>query len=466
MLGGKFAKCFTIQDINLLYPMEIIAIKNKGVMEHEALTIMGLSTKRDDEEKIGMFGTGNKYAISVFLREGFDVKVVTSDWHGDFATEKAVFRGKEYEKVVFNIHNVGKKELGITSEMGLLWDTDDAMREFICNARDEGGYDHKLFTSESECVSYAKRVTQNEKCTVVILKQERGTYISNYLSRYDERYLFNRKPVWESMKPERHFAIYEKPKKSGPTRIYKRGVLVCEHADAHASYDYEFNDIDIDESRSASFWEAQWQFGMSLFNLPNHVFNLIYDEMKVVSFEATASLFQIENTDKVPDKIASAIVATQELYEEYKDRLFGKKVTLVPERWYQYLKGQTCIQTLHRYFGDAGLVKGKQYKFSELDDIERQTIKAASAFCNKAGYKVSLKKLVVKDLSGPKGMYHDQKIYLDKTHVSQGIQDVVNTMIHEVVHRESRHADYTSGFQDALVREIVKQAMLRLKTAL
>lgn len=447
--------------------MEVFAIKNKGVMEQEALTIMGLSTKRDDDEKIGMFGTGNKYAISVFLREGFEVGIVTSDWHGEFTTEKAVFRGKEYEKVILNIHGQGEKELGITSEMGLLWETDDAMREFICNARDEGGYQHRLFSSDAECVGYAKNITKQEKCTVIILKKTHGTYLSNYLSRYDERYLFNRKPVWESGKPDRHFAIYEKPRRKSPLRVYKRGVLVYENPDAASCYDYEFNDIDIDESRSATMWEAQWQFGMSLFNLPNHVFNLVYENMThIASFEALAGSFEIRDPLKLPEKIAGAIVATQELYEEYKDKIFSKKVTLVPERWYHYLKSQSCVQTLHRYFGDAGLVKGREYKFSDLDEVERQTIKSAIKFCKKAGYKISPKKLVIKDLNGPKGMYHEQKIYLEKTHISQGIQDVVNTMIHEVVHRESKAADYTLSFQDALVREIVRQAMLRLKIAL
>jgi len=41
-----------------------IEITNNGEMDIDALHLMGVSSKRDDETKIGMFGSGNKYSIT------------------------------------------------------------------------------------------------------------------------------------------------------------------------------------------------------------------------------------------------------------------------------------------------------------------------------------------------------------------------------------------------------------------
>ena len=53
-----------------------LIIRNTGIVPIEAFTLMGVSTKRNDEDKIGMFGTGFKYGISVLLRDNHSVKIV------------------------------------------------------------------------------------------------------------------------------------------------------------------------------------------------------------------------------------------------------------------------------------------------------------------------------------------------------------------------------------------------------
>ena len=44
--------------------MNYLMIENKGVLDTEALVLIGASTKRDEEGKIGFFGSGNKYALA------------------------------------------------------------------------------------------------------------------------------------------------------------------------------------------------------------------------------------------------------------------------------------------------------------------------------------------------------------------------------------------------------------------
>lgn len=440
-------------------------------MEIEALTVMGLSTKRGDSDKIGMFGTGNKYAISVFVREGYDVQIVTSAWHGVFSTSTEQFRGKEYEKISLNSHLANNHErrthdLGITSEMGLQWEIEDAMREFVCNARDEGGYQHKMFTDEGQCAEWCRNEARMSQCTIVVIKgfQERG-FLTRYIAEYDSRYLFNRKPVWKSS--SRHLALYEKGNKSDPLRVYKKGVLVLQDDELTSEFDYEMNEVDIDESRSASLFDAQWEFGRHFFMLPEDKFQRIYDNMDGDSFESTCAHFEhCQDVSKMVAPIRNKVIATADLYEQYKRHLFGESVIIVPHSWYDHLNRHENLRTIHRMFGDVQRSAGADYKFSDLDKIERQIVMRAVDFVRKAGYKISYREIRIKDLNGAKGWFHEKKIYLDKQSISVGIQDVVNTIIHEIMHRNFKLHDYTASFQDVLVGEIVRQAMLRLEIAL
>jgi hypothetical protein len=54
--------------------MNYLLIENKGEIDINALILMGGTTKREDESKIGFFGSGNKYAIALLLRERLNMR--------------------------------------------------------------------------------------------------------------------------------------------------------------------------------------------------------------------------------------------------------------------------------------------------------------------------------------------------------------------------------------------------------
>jgi len=48
--------------------MKYLKFKNNGEIQLEAITLLGASTKRTDNNKIGFFGSGNKFAILIAIR--------------------------------------------------------------------------------------------------------------------------------------------------------------------------------------------------------------------------------------------------------------------------------------------------------------------------------------------------------------------------------------------------------------
>ena len=54
--------------------MKIIKITSKGEIDERAFSLLGASSKRDDNTKIGMFGSGLKYSLAYLLRK--EIKVI------------------------------------------------------------------------------------------------------------------------------------------------------------------------------------------------------------------------------------------------------------------------------------------------------------------------------------------------------------------------------------------------------
>ena len=110
-----------------------LVIQNQGILEPAALTLVGASTKADDDSKIGMFGSGNKYALAYLLRNGYDIHVMAGNEEMKIETVERSLRGN-----VFNVIRINGEETSITTSMGKDWTLWQSIREFFSNAIDEG----------------------------------------------------------------------------------------------------------------------------------------------------------------------------------------------------------------------------------------------------------------------------------------------------------------------------------------
>ncbi len=113
--------------------MGYVVFENDGEIDPRSISTFGVSVK-ENENPIGYFGTGLKYAISILLRNNHSVSVYAGDQAHEFALKEVTIRGK-----AFNLITMNGVELPITTELGKNWDIWQAFREIYCNCMDENG---------------------------------------------------------------------------------------------------------------------------------------------------------------------------------------------------------------------------------------------------------------------------------------------------------------------------------------
>lgn len=115
----------------------MIILENKGLIDLDAIKTMGVNVKSSDSS-IGYFGTGLKYAIAVFLREGVEFKLFIDRNEYNFYTEPKSIRGKMFE-LCYMSGPYDSTALGFTTDLGKNWELWQAYREIHSNCLDEGG---------------------------------------------------------------------------------------------------------------------------------------------------------------------------------------------------------------------------------------------------------------------------------------------------------------------------------------
>ncbi len=222
--------------------MNYLKISNKGILDVEALTLLGASSKRGDNTKIGQYGSGNKYSLAYLLRNNYEVTIMAGTFQIFLTTKRKKFRDKEFDIIL-----VDGRETSITTEFGKDWNLGQAIRELYCNAIDEG--EHTM--------EFVKEITpESEKTSFYIKSREE---ITSYVSNFDDYFAENKKVLFECS----YGKILEKTGKG--LNLYRKGVR-CMETDKTSTYDYDLSEVLIDENRLVKY---TWQ-------VPSLIWNLIY----------------------------------------------------------------------------------------------------------------------------------------------------------------------------------------------
>jgi len=221
-----------------------LEISSQGEIDVEAFTLIGASTKTNDDTKIGMFGSGNKYAISALMRSNIKFRVFSGENEIKFESKKRDFRGQE-----FNVIYVNGSETSLTTTMGGKdWDNSFApIREIYSNALDEDS--EASIKSVSKCVGIPGYTRFLIELTEDV----------NHFFKMRHLYFCNTNP--KVLHSSEYGSIFKN--EIGGIRLFRKGILSftsSQESNQKSVFYYNLNDISINESRViTSQWRAKYE---------------------------------------------------------------------------------------------------------------------------------------------------------------------------------------------------------------
>lgn len=238
-----------------------LMIQNPGEAPIEGFTLLGASGSRHVDAANGQFGTGNKLAVTLLLRKGYQVRVYSGKDRLEFGTRIANFEGKAIERVTCSINGRKATDCGWTLSWGSIdWtDTPMALREFVANALDASikgrGYAADLASGDLK-VGMVERQSAKAGFTRVFIKQVfEGDMcaLTRYLDELPQRFLHFSEGMDQEILPKANRSLDK-----GQAMVYRMGVFVCQ-LDGDSVYDYNLgpDQIKIDECRNSNEYSVR-----------------------------------------------------------------------------------------------------------------------------------------------------------------------------------------------------------------
>lgn len=415
--------------------MKYIQIKNTGLIEPQALHLVGASTKRNDSTKIGQFGSGNKFALAYLLRNGYDVKVFSGTNEISITTKKENFRDHE-----FNVIYIGGEKTSITTEMGKDWEFWQSIREIVANSMDEGGY----------CMNFMQEIKPVENETHFYIDTKKD--VMEFVSNFDNYFATNKKVFFECSAGR----ILEKS--GDKANIYRKGIK-CHNSNRVSVYDYDFIDIQIDENRLVKYsWHVEEKMWDLIFRCDNEeiIMNILHNCHDDKFIEGCIADF--------------ATISSSNMSDTYKKCL--KKINMAPKRFAGLLKPDEVnnhiiiptkiFQSVRGMIGDDNV--GEKFKVSsggifreiEPDKLQKATIKQAMYFFKEVSFNIPYEIVVaIFDEKDTMGCAYKNQIIISDVCLEKGVNDVSNTIIEEYIHLKYGARDETRAFQTAIITEMI-----------
>lgn len=413
--------------------MSYIRIRNAGLIEEQAFTLIGASTKRGEEGKIGFFGSGLKYSLAVLLRNQINFKIFSGLQEIKITNQKTTFRDQEFNQIFIN-----GQATGFTNEMGIDWKAWYPVREIYCNALDEASgtieevadFDLK----EGETHFYI------EKCES----------IKEIMDNWNDYFTNRRSDIILDTPGFKVYCGHEKK-----YILYRRGVQ-CYKMDHSSLYHYDDKEFQINESRTlSSSSDATYMMACQISKYANkemikNIFDNYGENIESKFNYAYASTFNTNWLDVINGrKLVRKSVA-------------GHYANIIQQGNCLILPGQ-LIDGLKRCFGDKVTVLGYSTEAGDhviVDKTEAQEKKITQAlsFLFEAGIPVSYKIHVAifpEEAVLGSVIMSSKTILLSGAAFEHGQKKLIETILEEYFHIKSGCHDYTRSFQDFIINQMV-----------
>lgn len=324
--------------------MNYLRIENNGLICAEDLMLIGSSTKREQTDKIGMFGSGWKYALSWLLRN---------------ESNPVIFSGEKEIKVDFEISmhrdnpvrviTVDGVKTSLTTEMGPKWTGWMCLREIISNAIDEGGY--KMRTE------YNPTFTNELDKTVIYVPL--NTELAKVMLDFDSYFSFDRKPSYTFKSGK----VFVKPAHSNVS-IYRKGIR-CSDYQFNSVLDFDLTDVNIDENRISSWYDVT-----------NKIKEIVSENtdcilLKTILQHNQESWLPYSMNDNILEALKQLIASGEKFTTTNIRNLTGSIMTgasalQIRQEWYDKLRELKLIKSAFNFFG--------HFQFIRTDDKETKGI--------------------------------------------------------------------------------------------
>jgi hypothetical protein len=430
---------------NIAEAVKYLRIRSKGEMASEALSLIGASTKRGDGSSIGMFGSGNKYAIAAMMRQKVQFLIF-----GGLKQFKITTRQKTFGDKIFNQIFINGAETSLTDSMG----TEDwegawpYIREIYSNALDEGEASVKIVETED--------LIPEEGFTTYFIKINNDSMevINNF-----ENYFVNKsKHLYADTDNNYiHTATTE------GVRIYRKGIIV--HSEKHdkSMFHYDLDKVGINESRILnSVWGAKRKIGVMFERCTDK--SIINQLMAGLAgsnngfFEYDCILPSYEGSNASPEFISYC--ANGKFYPvEIEFMLDGDdkqgRLSLPLAMLKRMLKAcKTC--DILGLTTDSSEVDGKMFILEKNpSDALKAKVEEATEILKATSYNSRLKyPIKLCKFRGDKilGLYKKENCYLSIKLEMYPVEEVAAIIMEEMEHGHSGHDDESRAFQNHLFK--------------
>lgn len=436
---------------------KFIRIRNVGdkqmLVPRIALEKLGLSTKRNDADTIGRFGSGIKFAPIAALRNGWDWWFVGHDSKGSYFMQYVV-REEDGVDCIWYDYGDDVKPSSFTLGAGeLSWnDPFQIIREPIANAMDGvkdfgGSWSIEIVDEILDPPDYGFDVYITAAPELIDIIDNIDLYFShnrNELFRYGGRSAVN--------------------KIDSKFRAFSQNVLVYSNDEYPSMFDYEFDYIDLNEERTVkSEWDLCWGIANILRSVddPVHISDIIGFAMRSTAY---FEFEKISSSNYTGYDYSSAWIQT------FKD-IHGENAVIYPYndsadaiKQHLRLRGSVGVCVLndgaYNFLAATGIPNymqslGEEFEYEIDDDISKSPVltKAMaivrtafpdmdSAILDTTGILRGEASLQCKGLTINKDDKTKLRVLISEDHLeNSSLSDIVATIIHEYDHAETGIGD-------------------------
>lgn len=431
----------------------LLVIKSLGEIQEEAITLLGASTKRDSEGKIGMFGSGNKYAIATLLKEGVSFQIFSGKKEVKISLVNKTFREKE-----FNIISVNGKETSITTETGLEWSPVDSVREFYANAEDEGFICFKKI-EESTKDAY---IQEGATCIFVDCSEK---LLKDFWENRWRYFSFARKMEYRTVSGE--LKAYRAPLNNTPNICYNYfNIYEFEKSEKKMLFDYDYIDAEISENRKAKNPSLlKFQLGRLIAEIKSYDYwkELILnnaEELRVFHFESAlfdknhpvVKLFSEEDYYVVP--------ASYRKITKLKGEMLSKNCFAVPDSMYNSIFKYPGVKTILSKGSNMRLNVSEvpEGKYKHILDKAKKELREVGVFFE---HDIFLTEFPDKNLHA---VAEDGNVYISPKYLDKSTtEEIASCLMEEDLHITHNFSDCSREFQNFLFSEMFRFRKLYFK---